>query len=467
MTERKKRSRKDEHQADVSLPVSIRAHAPGYAGATFLTLFAAAFLLYLEYPLVSLAIALTSITLIPFLAFTDRIVFDGRRLIRTGLLPKTWYRLNGLRTSIKLRSIEQIDTAIVGSFKRGGRVRFLHRTTVFGNAPSLIFAGSGARYRKMVATLFAYLDPALLDIRSYELSRFNVTPQEAVRAAAELNIPPSDVLETSLRSRPIPNNILIGRHDPRLTEGSNSELLRAAANKLATAGLLVRALEAFRRALHSQPKNARLLFEFSRCLHLLAFVRRNERFEHRAAAALRLAEKRADGDTDLLQRIAESYRQFGYTRRAANAYRAVIDRIGDGFRSLIGLAELALDEGKLAHVVHNFSAANRVATTAAMRRWTSAEADYFTRLSGDDEYMELELSRMNLLEKLDRWRRTAFRIGLYSLPLAAFGSFFGDELIAEAGWLVSSIGFLTWVGMNIGLRMLSPRIPYELVESEK
>jgi hypothetical protein len=118
-------------------------------------------------------------------------------------------------------------------------------------------------------------------------------------------------------------------------------------------------------------------------------------------------------------------------------------------------------------VVHNFAAANRIAGSAALRRWTNAEADYFARLSEDEDYMELEISRMNLLTRLDGWRRTALRVALYSLPMIAAGTFFEEHLIAQAGWLVSSIGLLSWVGMNIGIRMFSSRIPYDMVESEK
>jgi tetratricopeptide (TPR) repeat protein len=467
MTKKFEASLSEKSAKAQKLPVSVRAYAPGYAGAVLIILFFAALLLYLGFLYLSAVAASTALLVIPFLALTDKFVFDGRRLIRTGLLPKLWFRLNGLRPSVKLRNIEQIDTAIVGTFKRGGRVRFMHRTTVFGNAPPIVFAGSGHRFREMSEALFSRVDPRVLDARSLELAKFSTTPREALRIAADLKIPASDVLEGSLRNNSLLKSAAANGLDPRLSEISQAEMLRNAANKLCASGFLVRAYEAFRRALHLQPGNPGLLFEFSRCMHLLAFVRRNKRFERRAAAALRLAERRAGGDTELLERIAETYRQFGYSRRAAAAYRTVIETIGDAFRSLVGLAELALDEGKLAHVVHNFSAANRIATTAAQRRWTNAEADYFARLSEDEEYMELEISRLNLLEKLDRWRRIALRLALYSLPLIAAGTAFDDALVADAGWLVSSTGFLTWAGMNIGIKMLSSRIPYDLVANEK
>ena len=449
------------------LPVSVRAYAPGYAGAFFIVLFFASLLLYFDFLILSVTAALAAVLFIPLVGLTDKIVFDGRRLMRTGILPRIWFPMNGVRTSVRLSRIEQIDTAIAGTFKRGGRVRFLHRTTVFGSGTAMVFAGSGHRYRKMSKALFSRVDPNILDSRSIELAKYSTAPNEALRIAAEMKIPASDVLETSLRSGPNLKAHTPDGLDQRLSETSRAEMLQRAANKLCVSGFLVRGVEAFRRALRLQPSNAVLLYEFARCLHVLAFVRRNKTLERRAAAALRMAERRSGGDTELLERIAETYRQFGDSRRAANAYRAVIDTIGDCFRSLIGLAELSLDEGKLAHVVHNFSAANRVATSSALRRWAKDEAHYFAKLSEDDEYMELEISRMNLMARLDRWRKAVLRIAFYSLPLIAAGTLFNEPLLANAGWLVSSVGFVSWVGMNIGIKMLSSRIPYELVENEK
>ena len=104
---------------EIRLPVSIRSHAPSYF-ATSLTLsffFVLAF--YLEFNLIGTLLFVAAWLLIPVFALTDKIVFDGRRLIRTGPVPRVWSRLLGLRTAIRLRSIEQIDTATSGSLQRG------------------------------------------------------------------------------------------------------------------------------------------------------------------------------------------------------------------------------------------------------------------------------------------------------------------------------------------------------------
>ncbi|HJS51187.1 MAG TPA: hypothetical protein VJ781_04750 [Pyrinomonadaceae bacterium] len=448
---------------DVRLPVSIRAYAPGYAATSLLLTFFAIFSLYLSFNVVACLMLILALVLVPVLAFTDRIVFDGKRLIRTGLMPRSWFRLNGLRSWMKLRNVEQVDTITVGSFRRGGRVRFMHRTSIFGNGTAIVFSGAGKKYRKMIRALFPTLDSHLLDCKSLDLQKYLVEPHEVNRSAAELKIPSADVLEGFIRERPgRSQNIMELGLDPSV----KTDQLVLTANQLRVSGSLIRAMEAFRRALRIEPLDAWLLFDYSRCLFSLSKVDKDAKLGRRAAAALRLSERRASGDAELLERIGETYRQFGFSRRAAYAYQASLERLSECFRALIGLAELALDQGKLAHVVHNFSAANMATRNAALKRWTRSEADYFSRLSDDDEYMELEVSRMNLLDKLARWRGSAFRIALYSIPLIAAGVIFDEPLLTDAGWLVSAVCFVGWAVMNIVFKMLTPRIPYDLVEGE-
>jgi tetratricopeptide (TPR) repeat protein len=453
-----------ESRPDVRLPVSIRAYAPGYMAAALLLTFFSVLSLYLSFGVIAAILITFAIVVVPLLGFTDKIVFDGKRLIRTGILPRAWFRLHGLRAWTKLRNVEQVDTVAVGSFRRGGRVRFMHRTSVFGNGPQIVFSGAGKRYRKMIRALLPKFESHILDCRSLDLRNYLAEPHDINRSASELKIPSGDVLETLIRERPSRSKQIAT--EPTSERPEMSEKLKLTANQLRVSGSLVRAMEAFRRALRIEPRNGWLLFDYSRCLFSLSNVNNDPELGRRGAAALRLAERRASGDAELLERIGETYRQFGFSRRAASAYHAAIERLGECFRALIGLAELALDEGKLAHVVHNFSAANMATRDAALKRWTRSEADYFTRLSDDDNYMELEVSRMNLLDKLDRWKKSAFRIALYSIPLIAAGVILDAPLVADAGWLVSAAAFLTWAGMNIMFKMLTQRIPYELVEDD-
>lgn len=179
---------------------------------------------------------------------------------------------------------------------------------------------------------------------------------------------------------------------------------------------------------------------------------------------MRLAEKRAGNDGELLSRLGESYFQVGDWRRASQVFRRTAENVGESFRSLRGLAELSLREGKIAHVIHNFAAANRLATSPALKRWSKGEVDYFSRLNEDDEYMELEVSRVNLVDSLAAWRSTALRVTAFGLPLIGSGILFQLELVANLGWALSGIAIIVWATLSVLERMLAARIPLDLVE---
>lgn len=249
-------------------------------------------------------------------------------------------------------------------------------------------------------------------------------------------------------------------------EEEKAEDLRTLANELRLSGHLYQALEAFRRALVLHPLDARLLFEFARCLHSFAGVEHNKKLERRSLAALRLSESRAATDGELLVRIGEYYFQLGEWRRAGNVFQHALDNFGENFRTARGLAEIALREGKIAHVIHHFSTANRLAETPSLRRWSKSEADYFSNLHSDEEYMELEIGRVNMLETVEASKKTALRIAYFALPLIGVGVFFEDTLVANLGWAVSTVSLLIWTGLILSSRLLEQRIPYDLVETE-
>lgn len=455
-------------ETDARLPVSIRAYAPSYAAAVLILTFFAALLFYFSYIIAGAASLTAGLLFIPLLAVFDRIIFDGRRLFRTGLLPRAWFRLHGMRNRIKIRSVDQVETHSTNAIRRGGRVYYTYRTTIFGNGKAITFGGGGRNYRRMIRALLPKFDERILDLRSFELAEYLYSPKDVRNLANEMKIPSSDFLADALvRRTPTRAESNESESHDVITDELRVGELRKIANRLRMSGSLVRAVEAFRRALRLEPRNGWLLLEFSRCLHSLAHVERNPKLNSRAEAALRLAERRAEHDSELLERIGETYRQFGDPKRAASVYILVVERVENCVRAVTGLAELALEEGKLAHVVHNFAAANRMAESASIRRWAKAEAEYFTRLSDDNEYMELEVSRMNLLDKLHRWRNIAFRIGLYSLPLIVAGSIFDEPLVTNTGWLVSGVSLLLWAAMSVLIRMLAPRIPFELLESDE
>ncbi len=447
---------------------SIRVSPNSYFTALVLTTFLSGFLFYIEQDVLALLLFAASSIVIPALAWTDRITFDGKRLNRTGILPGIWSFVNNSSFRLKITDIEQVETQALRALKRGGNVFYRYRTSVSGKDRKLTFASGGEDYRKMVHNLFSLLSENVLDYRSIELRDNLAEPKETLLKAEFAKIPSAEVLEDSFESyisdrsnRRKRDNREIGEE-----EAEKADYLRKLANELRISGYLIQALEAFRRALVLNPMDAWILFEYGRCLHSFAGSERNPKLQKKAFAALRLAEKRGERDANFLERLGESYFQYGDWKRADKVFNRAIEVAEESFRSVRGLAEIALRDGKLAHVVHHFGAAYRLAETPALRRWTQGENEYFSRLNSDDEYMELEVSRVKMVETLDDAKKTTLRIALFGIPLILFGVIFDEQLLSNLGWAVSSIALLIWVGLIMSRNLLSNRIPLELVEKE-
>lgn len=450
--------------ADTNLlekPIGIRVSPNDYFTALFLATFFTGFLVYIEQDLAAIILFVLSWLILPFLAYTDRIIFDGKRLTRTGYLSKFWAKLNNSRYRLKISDIEQVETQALRALKRGGNVFYRYRTVIEGKDLSFVIASGGEDYRKMIHAIIPRLSENILDNRSLELRDYLAEPKETLMKAEFAKIPSPEVLEDSFnkKTKNTGKTKEIGEK-----EIEKSDYLRVLANELRLSGYLLQSLEAFRRALRLNPKNAWLIFEFARCLHSLGSTERDEKLQKRAFAALRLAERRAVGDEDLLARLGETYFQFGDFSRSKQVFQKAIDLFGESFRTVRGLAEIALREGKIAHVIHNFAAAYRLAETKSLRRWTQSEQEYFLRLNTDEDYMDLEISRINSLENMENSKKTSLKIALLGLPAILFGVILEENLIANMGWAVSTVALLVWVGMILTQKLLSTRIPLDLQE---
>lgn len=445
---------------------SIRVSPNSYFTALFLSTFFTGFFVYLEFDLTAAVLFALSWTLIPFFAFTDRIVFDGKRLSRTGFLPNAWAYLNGSINRLKLSDIEQAETQALRALKRGGSVFYRYRTSVRGKDIHFAFASGGEDYRRMVRQIFPRLSENVLDNRSIELRDYLAEPKETLMKAEFEQIPAPEVLESSLKGLYSKEKHRNDRQNDGHEDVERAEYLRRLANELRLSGHLLQALETFRRALVLNPRDNWLLFELARCLQSFAGSERNRDMERRALALLRLAEKRGQNDGELLARLGESYFQFGEWERAGRVFQRALERVETSFRSVRGLAEIALREGKIAHVIHHFSTANRLAETPALRRWTRGEADYFSRLNTDDTYMEMEVSRINMLDTLERSKKTTLKITFFGFPLIMAGVVLDESLVANLGWAICSVSLLIWAGLIMSQRMLSGRIPLEMVPEE-
>lgn len=447
--------------------ISIRVSPNNYFVALFLTTFLSGWLIYLERDSLALALFAGSWLICPLLAWTDRIAFDGRRIWRTGILSRARARLNSTKYRLKISDIEQVESQALRALKRGGNVFYRYRTTLQGRGLKFAFASGGEDYRRMIHKILPLLHENTLDNRSIELRDFLSEPKETLIKASFAKIPSADVLESSLNEFQNPARSLRSKQPAKKVgeEIEKADYLRRLANELRLCGYLLQSLEAFRRALLLNPTDAWLIFDFARCLNSFAGSEKSEKLRRKSFAALKVAEKRGRADGELLARIGESYFQYGEQKRAAAVFQKASELTEANFRAARGSAEIALRSGKIAYVIQHFACANRRAETPALRRWTQRETDYFSLLNADEDYMEMEISRVNLLENLETAKKTCLKIAFVGFPFIVFG-LIADELFTRVGWAISCVALLVWVGAILGLSLFSARVPASFADED-
>lgn len=436
---------------------SIRVSPNSYFVGIFLTMFLAAFFIYLHMDFAGVVAIIISWLVIPSLLLTDKIIFDGENLTRTGAIPNLWAWVNREPNKLNVGDVEQVETQAMRALKRGGNVFYRYRTAVSGKGLNFAFASGGEDYRQMVKSLFSRLNEDTLDNRSIELRDYLTEPKETLMKAEFARLPSAEVLESSVSEFQISNRNGKRKDSETVVEDhEKAEYLRRLANELRLAGHLLQALEAFRRALLLKPGDAWLIFEFARCLHSFAGSERNEKLELKAKAALRLAEIRGRKDSELLARLGESYFQYGEWERARRVFQKALDATQESFRSVRGLAEIALREGKIAHVIHHFATAIHFADTKALRNWAKTETEYFSRLNTDEDYMEQEIRRINWLEGILRGKKMALRFAMIGFIAILLG-LLTEDIVTNIGWTVSAVSLLIWVGLIMSGNLLAER----------
>jgi tetratricopeptide (TPR) repeat protein len=176
----------------------------------------------------------------------------------------------------------------------------------------------------------------------------------------------------------------------------------------------------------------------------------------RARAGLRLAARRAGDDAELLTRIGESLFEYGDLQQAARVFRRALAVNPRSFRAELGLAEVALRDGKLAHVIHHYNGAARLVTDETSGRFARREAEYYSRLNDDDNYLAAELRRFGWLQNIQRARRLSVRLTLASLLVLLVGVSLGDSL-ATVGWALATSTIVAWILVTLAGRLLSHR----------
>lgn len=440
---------------------SVRVSPGNYLAAACLLTFIATLSLRAQYDMAAFIIIALAWIVTPLLALTDRISFDGQVLARKGLVPFIGRLIRGRKLSLEIEEIERVETSAVRTLRRNGRVRYRYRSEITGRGSHFVFASGGSAYRQMVRTLFPLLGYDKVDARSSELRDY-LTDARTLKLNLELlRIAPAAVLEGATSDLE-PGARKEIRHSR--AEGATStpldvergRLLRLAANELRAAGRLREAAEAFRRALLVIPHDGWLIYEFARFLRSQAGSSHDSRLLQRSRACLRLAARRAGDDAPLLSRIGESFYEYGELAQATRAFNRALELNPRAFRAEIGLAEVSLRNGKLAHVIHHYAAAARVAPDEALVRHARREADYYALLNDDDDYLTAELRRINWLQNLHRARRLAARMTLASVLLALAGPSF-DEAIESIGWSLASSSLIAWLGVALISHYLAPR----------
>jgi hypothetical protein len=134
----------------------------------------------------------------------------------------------------------------------------------------------------------------------------------------------------------------------------------------------------------------------------------------------------------------------------------VVELDSGNFKARVGLADIALREGKLAHVIHHYQEAARVSSEQALARYASSEGQYYMQLNNDDDYLAAELRRINWLQTITRIRRLALRVTNASVLLALVGGLI-DPVAAGLGWSFASSALIIWLLTLLGTRLLFER----------
>ncbi len=440
---------------------SVRVSPGAYLAFSSALTFSAALLLRSQREGWALIALVVGWALVPALALTDQIAFDGQALVRRGLMPLIQQLISGHRQRLGIADFERVNTNAVRTLRRGGRVRYRYRSQIAGKGIGFVFASSGRRYREMVRQLFPLIHDDKLDLRTRDLRDYLCDPKSLSREVKAMQLASTDVLDNATAAYKLGRKKQSGEGPQEPVEMSTLAIERAIqlgqlGNRLRIAGRLREAGEAFRRALNVLPQDGWLIYDFARLLRSQASALGDANLLARARAALRLSSMRADEDAKLLSLIGESLLECEEAGRAERSFQRAIDLEPKNFRARIGLADVALRNGKLAHVIHQYRDAAFATEEKALSLYARREADYYVRLNDDDDYLSAELRRINWLQALSHVRRLAARITNASILVALVGPYI-DPAIAGMGWALASSSIVAWLFGLFATKFLSER----------
>jgi tetratricopeptide (TPR) repeat protein len=433
---------------------SVRVSPGSYLAAASVLTFGSALLMRSEKDLWALAAIGVAWLIVPILALTDRIEFDGQTLSRRGPAPFLARLIVGRYKELSIADFERVDTQALRTVRRGGRVRYRYRTQIVGKTAEFIFASGGGSYREMVRQLFPLIHRDKLDIRTLELADYLCDPKELNAEVRSLHLASDEVLDNATMDFKLGGKTDTVAASP--IDRNRATLLGKLGNHLRVAGRLSEAREALRRALIADPRDGRLIFDFARLLRSQATSLSDARLLSRSRAAIRLSAMRAGNEPDLLAQVGETFLDWGETTRAQSTFQKTIDLEPTNFRARIGLANLALRDGKLAHVIHQYRDAARSASEKALIAYARREADYYATLNDDDNYLATELRRINWLQHSLRVRRLSARVTNAGILVALIVPYI-DASLEGFCWSLATSSLMAWVLSLFAIKILAQR----------
>ena len=356
----------------------------------------------------------------------DRIEFDGETIRHRGPLAFILRRLLRMRRELTVSDIEAITTETTRISFATGDARISYHTRISGGGVDIVVRSHRSTYSQFIKALFRAAGPHKLDPRSSEIFEYFETGN-ALKG--------SPVLKSDIAAMPAP-------------------LLRRIGNSLRLAGKLAQASSYFRVAYEKEPRNPELLYEMSRFYHSSA-QREDTRLLQRSDACLRLASRLAGDEPDLLERIGEAFFERLDFKRASECFHRALQIDPERFRANIGLAEIALRDGKLAHVAHFYNAASS-STDAALARMAGREARYYEKLMADDDFLEAELNRIKISNQI-RWARRLAAMTFFSAWLV--GGIVGriSPMVESFGWSIMATSGMIWCAAIASMRFFRRR----------
>lgn len=374
--------------------------------------------------------SLVVLSLLPLLVIASRyekIFFDGARLGRRGMFALLEQLVAGRAQEFAVDNIEMIATEAIRSRRGLQRIKYLYKVLVAGDNLQIVITltnKSKNNCHELVKRLLNMVDESKLDPRTSELKQYLNEVQargQLLTMARQLDL---NQEFTELYEMPI-------------------SLVRRLANTLKLEGYMQQALRCFSFAYRSDPRNAYLLYEMARFFRSLGVID-DPRLLNRARACLRLAAFLGKDEPKLLERIGEThFERFEY-KLAARCFSKALGLEPSLYRANIGLAEIALRDGKLAHVAHYYNAAAFASNDRAQRLLASREADYYGRLCSDDDYFEAEISRINKLKNF-QWARNLSALMLFVFWIVALLSGRFSKELGGLAWSAVLTTSLVWI----------------------